>query len=312
MGHEVKPAWDLVIAEEGGMGIQGRIAAIKRAKPELNENAGIRFSYLAGRIDLSSEFDPQVIKTMLGDEGPKLIVIDTLARSMGNGDENSTKDMNAMVEAVDEFRGDVTEAHVLVVHHSGKNEQLGARGSSVLRAAADTEILVKDVSDGPQTMAEIIVMKQRDMPRAAPLTVSLETVELGPGSGRNPVTSAVIRKIDPSAAWNPVESKLKTIKSSNYVKAFHALDHIIQNSDIARILSDNSAVPAVPSVTLEQWQEELASRGVSEREAGSETLTKSGRTYFGRYKAALIKAALIGEHSRRVWMCNSKAGSEDD
>lgn len=69
---------------------------------------------------------------------PGLIVLDTLARNAGGIDENSAKDMGQVVRACDHLR-ETFAATVLLVHHSGKNPEQGARGSSALRAAVDTE-----------------------------------------------------------------------------------------------------------------------------------------------------------------------------
>ena len=69
----------------------------------------------------------------------QLVIIDTLARSMGAGDENSSQDMGAFIAACDQIRR-ATGATVLIVHHSGKSSNAGARGSSALLGAVDTAI----------------------------------------------------------------------------------------------------------------------------------------------------------------------------
>ena len=69
----------------------------------------------------------------------RMIVFDTLARVMLGGNENSTEHMSTLVANGDELR-DRYHTNIVWVHHSGKNEALGARGSSALRAATDTEI----------------------------------------------------------------------------------------------------------------------------------------------------------------------------
>ena len=70
--------------------------------------------------------------------GAKLLVIDTLARSLVGGDENSAQDMGKAISALDRIR----RAHgcaSLVVHHTG-TEQTRPRGSTALFGAADTVI----------------------------------------------------------------------------------------------------------------------------------------------------------------------------
>lgn len=85
----------------------------------------------------------QAIETLSHDSGvkPALIVIDTLARNIGAGDENQTKDMNIFVSHVDAVK-DRWQATALIVHHTGLQEQNRARGSSVLKAALDHEFHV--------------------------------------------------------------------------------------------------------------------------------------------------------------------------
>jgi RecA-family ATPase len=68
-----------------------------------------------------------------------MIWLDTLARTFGAGDENSQKDMNAFITGVDRLR-DTFRCVVGVVHHTGKEDGKGLRGSSALYAAMDTVI----------------------------------------------------------------------------------------------------------------------------------------------------------------------------
>jgi hypothetical protein len=79
-----------------------------------------------------------------------IVILDTLARCMVGGDENSAKDMGMAIAACDTVRHTTGEA-VIVVHHTGKN---GAteRGSSALRGAADVMIEIQN-DDGLITVA---------------------------------------------------------------------------------------------------------------------------------------------------------------
>lgn len=66
------------------------------------------------------------------------VVFDTLARTM-KGDENSAEHMGVYVRMLDALKAE-TRAHVGVIHHTGKDETRGARGSSALKAATDHEL----------------------------------------------------------------------------------------------------------------------------------------------------------------------------
>ncbi len=70
-----------------------------------------------------------------GGHDPVLIVIDTQARAMVGGEEDSAKDMGLFVAACDHLR-QATGCHVLDLHHTPKAAG-DARGSGALHGAAD-------------------------------------------------------------------------------------------------------------------------------------------------------------------------------
>ena len=129
----------------------------------------------------------------------RLVILDTLARAMAGGDENSGQDMTRAVQAVDAIRA-ATGAHVCVVHHCGKDEARGARGHSSLRAAVDTEIEVSRPEG--ETISTVRVTKQRDMPAGDPLPFTLEVIELGTDRRGKPITSCIVHHEDTMMATN--------------------------------------------------------------------------------------------------------------
>ena len=68
-----------------------------------------------------------------------LIVVDTLSRAMAGANENTSEDMSQFIKNCDILRN-ISNAHLMIVHHTGKDAAKGARGSSALKAALDTEI----------------------------------------------------------------------------------------------------------------------------------------------------------------------------
>jgi hypothetical protein len=112
-----------------------------------------------------------------------LIVIDTLARAMGAGDENQTPDMNQFVRHLDLLRTE-TGAHVMIVHHTGKDKARGGRGSSALRAATDTELEVAD--------NKLTAKKQRARGIGEPVKFKLRIVPIGNDEDGERVTSCVV------------------------------------------------------------------------------------------------------------------------
>lgn len=120
----------------------------------------------------------------------KLIVVDTLARAIGGGDENATKDMGVMVKHSDLIKANTT-AHIMFIHHTGKDASRGARGSSALRAATDTEIEVSDPQNGGPK--EFKVTKQRDLDGKGEIYgFTLTKINLGLGVFDNLMTTCYV------------------------------------------------------------------------------------------------------------------------
>jgi hypothetical protein len=117
------------------------------------------------------------------------VVIDTLARNYGPGDENSTKDMTLFIDALDFWFRQRFGCCVLLVHHSGHNMDR-ARGSSSLKAAIDAEYEVTKTEEGVITFQP---RKMKDAEEPDPLAFRLESVDLGVVDDLgDPITSAVL------------------------------------------------------------------------------------------------------------------------
>lgn len=101
---------------------------------------------------------------------PSLIVVDTLARCMVGGDENSAQDIGRFVAAVDRLRGD---AAALVVHHTGKEADV-ERGSSALRGAADLMARIK--RDGRGRNLTLSCEKWKDAPEWSAIPLAMEPI----------------------------------------------------------------------------------------------------------------------------------------
>lgn len=145
--HQAKRGVVVYMCGEGFRGVQDRLRAIK-----LHESLdSLHELYLTNRItDFSSADDIKATVKEIRRLGvtPDLVIIDTLARASGGFDENSTSDMNKFVKACDYMRRQFNGATIMPIHHTGKGDQSKARGSSVLRAAMDVEIMVESAENG--------------------------------------------------------------------------------------------------------------------------------------------------------------------
>lgn len=185
-GRDVKQGAVVYVAAEGGRGFRKRVVAIKRHHnstkfPLALVPCSVR---LFGPRSDANELTTLVDNASLKFEQPvSLVVIDTLSRATAGANENASEDMTSFVSAVDKIRA-ATGAHVMVVHHSGKDTSKGARGHSSLRAATDTELEI--------AKRRLNVKKQRDGEHAPEIAFDLVTVNVGTDRHGKPVTSCAV------------------------------------------------------------------------------------------------------------------------
>lgn len=190
-------------------------------------------------------------------EPPGLIIIDTLHRNFGGGDENSTSDMGAFVQACDMLRTSFN-ASVLVVHHSGHAGDR-ARGSSSLKAAVDVELgLTRDQSD-PHAPSILANHKCKDGEPFEPMAFRLRQVDLGIlDDQEQPVTSAVMDQVDV-----PEQKPKAAGIGKNQSKALAVLQQI--DTEHRRRLSDGNHSPAGARVRTEVWKQACQESGIDRR-----------------------------------------------
>jgi len=184
--RKVQRALVAYVAAEGGHGFTGRIEAYRRHY----DAHGLPFLLIPCPIDLFSEQAQTGSLIRLIQEAESqhdlkcgLVVVDTLARAMAGGDENTAMDMGRFVANCDRVRV-ATGAAVNIIHHTGKDASKGARGSSALRAATDTEI---EVRAGTMSIA-----KQRDMAPVPDATFALKSIDIGATPDGDQATACVV------------------------------------------------------------------------------------------------------------------------
>jgi hypothetical protein len=170
----------LYVAAEGANAFGDRIDAWNEAHGRYTDPPGFRV--LPEAINLLDRNAVAALVEVVARVRPGLVVVDTLARCMVGGDENSVKDMGQAIAALDAIRA-ATGCCVLVVHHGGKNRDAGARGSSALLGAADTML---EVTADDRTVG-VTTRKQKNHPDDARFRFTVTTfgksVALVPGDG---------------------------------------------------------------------------------------------------------------------------------
>lgn len=178
----------MYVVGEGGIGVPRRVKAWEITNGQTVDNM-----YLVNTPVFPaspSEVSEMVIaaKQVEAETGKpvRLIIIDTLARCFGGADENDSKDMGAFIRGCDELKAK-TGATVLVVHHSGKDESKGARGSSSFRAALDAEYRISREGKGGALIIACTKMKDAEEPETK--AYDLKVVELFTDADGEHITS---------------------------------------------------------------------------------------------------------------------------
>jgi len=180
LDHKVRQGGVLYVAGEGVRGMGRRIRAWMRHNKL--DGVDLPFRLLPASVNLT---DPEQLARLVrtavaaaAAEGTPiaLVVIDTVARAIPGADENSAQDMGRFVAAIEYIKAQVA-CHVHGVHHSGKDPDRGARGSSALLGAVDTMIRVTREED----QVTVAVEKQKDDDEAKPIHLQIERVDLSHG-----------------------------------------------------------------------------------------------------------------------------------
>jgi RecA-family ATPase len=272
------------VACEGGQGLNNRISAIRQSDSELAAAAEPNFMLLPTSLDLCGCNDAAALIEAIGNrcKSPSLIIIDTLAMAFGSGDENTAKDMGLFIANCTRLRAE-TGAHVMVIHHSGKDTSKGARGSGSLRAAADSEIEL--TRSGDVIMAKD--RKQRDKEKGKVFAYRLHSVFLGNDEDGDAVTSAIVETTDP-------------VKKSPHLKG----QALKARQEIDNALADHGKTRPIEGstnegrcVSVDKWREYCIRRGLSKGNSDS-----AERTAFGRALDALQEAGAISVYDGYAWV----------
>ena len=214
-GYEIEPGRVLYIAAEGSRGLLVRVAAWRQ---QHGTHALSHLDILPTSVSLDNqerlaELAPILEAAIRKRDRYRLIVIDTLARSM-DGDENSTPDMNRVIRACELLQR--IGSTILLVHHHGKDVSRGARGSSALPGAVEVQIDVESGGDLLAAPIKVELTLAKDSARPPPLNLRARAVGLGMEDARGrPVGTLVL---DPPAGRD-IEADMRTDEEARQKEA---------------------------------------------------------------------------------------------
>ncbi len=272
-GQPVKAGRVVYIAGEGKNGLAKRFRAWFDRHGEQPRN----ISLLLTPIALT---DPASVAALVADirtlpEAPALVIVDTLNRNFGPGDENSTADMTRAVAGLDAIRT-ATGAAILGVHHSGHVEKGRGRGSSVLFGAVDAEYAAEMLGNTVQIRAT--KMKDSDPPPQLAWTLEKQNLPWCDEEGV-PMDSAVLVPTDIQ-----VFSASKTALTRPQRTAKAALEKLIERDG--------------ENVLIGDWRREAIAAGLTQSES-----RQGKHAAFTRAVDALVDAGIIHVDGNNCRLC---------
>jgi hypothetical protein len=244
-----------VLPGEGQSGIARRNLAWSIARQTDISLAHVYYSDQPAAIDDPSSVQ-DVIHAIEDRPGPPdLVVVDTLARNFGAGDENSTRDMGRFIAGLDQIRTRY-QCAIIVIHHTGHAAPDRARGAGAFRAALDAEYAV---TRGADDVIRLSCTKMKDASRPDPLAFKFRSVDLGmlDAHGRA-VTGVVLDRVD----WTEPASQARTGTGRHQRTALAVLDQMTDP-------------------TLSDWKARMKMSGIDRRRITDviRSLTDAGQIY---------------------------------
>ncbi len=226
------------------------------------------------------QFGDQIAKRCAG-QAPRIIILDTIAKCMAGMNENDAQDAGRFIRFCDSLV-EAFQCVVVAIHHTGKDDSRGARGSSAFFAGFDTVLECRAV--GGTKALEVFVRKHKDAEeREQPWT--FQRRQIGPSLAFFPTTPEEHAKLT-----HPVDEFHPTNVGAALVKlGAHGIEHGVSTAVLASEL-----VPAVESEDVEHRQ---VSIGLIGKKLGAISRTK-------------LRAYMTVKGSGIVWHLPEREASE--
>lgn len=206
LGHKLKQGGVMYVCSEGSSHMKFRC---KAWFADNNVTIPTNFHVANRSFDFCNDKDTEYFLSLCKGK-LQMIIVDTLSRNFGGGDENSPRDMGAFLHNMDVIRIR-TGAAVVIIHHTGKDASKKERGHSKLRGAADT-ILLLDFTNVNKTGVLIKCDKQKDAPEFERYSLLKKEHTLGTDANGKPITSLTLAVEDKLLLkWRLLKKEIKEL-----------------------------------------------------------------------------------------------------
>ena len=296
-GHRVSPGGVVYVAAEGQRGMLKRVTAWRlHRKVEVGQR--VPFVLMTTRVDLCSEDGdaPALIEEIRALAEfmivpPRFIVVDTLARAMAGGNENSPDDMGALIDHCGKIQEE-TGAHVCLVHHVGKDEGRGPRGHNSLHGAIDTSIQVGKAEVGGNVWT---LKDQKEGEAGASHAFRLQPVTIGVDDDGDAITSCVVVPSETGIEPAGTGKRTSPLPDQARIALRQLHEAILDQGERPPVVGQ--IPPGVKAVSWKVWREYCYRGGITANDASEDTKQKA----FKRAGEVLRARGYIGSWDAWVW-----------
>jgi len=222
----------------------------------------------------------------------QLMVVDTLARSFGGGNENDSDAMGAFIATTGKIQ-EFLNCALMVLHHSGKDLAKGLRGHSSLLGAVDTQLEILRFEE--QRKGVISLTKQKDGEDDIRFGFEMVEIEIsGSSLGFVPVVSLAVKASDEAVNLASKKAgKGHAGNGKNQRLEMLCLETVVKSKGVIKFVDKKQRM----AVNLEEWRQELW-----EKMGCTDDDRNTFKTAWSRAKTRLQDAGLIGIRDKLVWL----------
>jgi AAA domain len=248
-GRKVKQGLVVYFAAERKPLTERRIAAWRKQHGLTN----LPFVVVGGKLDLTTGVvDATALAATIAELEAKsghtcvLIILDTITRTFGPGDQHQSRDMGKYIQSVDALNR-ATGAHIAAIHHSPWSDDRG-KGAIDLDGAVDVSFVVNVRGTGFGKTFTLKCTGSNDGEEGVITSFRLESVALGIDADGNITTAPVVVQADTTPADG---SNLK----SHSAKALESLEQVIEEHG-QRVPDNSSGFPdGTVAVPPDTWRD---------------------------------------------------------
>jgi hypothetical protein len=216
---------------------------------------------------------------------PGLIVIDTLAQTLGSGEENGAGMVQLIANAT--ALSQQFSCFVLLVHHAGLTETDRLRGHSSLGCALDALVFFEP-KEGALAARLTVQKLKEEADRNVALDLELLRVVIAKDCDGDEISTLIVDSVREGKADEPAAKK--TIDQAQAVRDefVRVYDFLADGKPHSVGLDGRSGIIKVP---VEEIRQEMANRGFLERSLDG-TITPTSRSHFLRAKTQILGSGM--------------------